>query len=127
VVSFSTRQKVFPKIKGESLLRSLDRFRNGGFFMNNSTDTRNAVANHYRYHDRLIVLTDEQANNYWSEGAVYSSVPDDKMVITFNLAGYKHAHAPAGTKTRVTIGGLSDAAFQLIPALEGRTRSEWPF
>jgi hypothetical protein len=127
VVSFSSSTMVFPKVEGASLLKSINRFRGSGFVMNGSTATRAAVEHHYQGHDRLICLTDEQADSYWSEGAVYAKVPGDKMVITFNLAGYKHGHAPAGTGNRVTIGGLSDAAFQLIPALEGRSRSEWPF
>jgi hypothetical protein len=127
VVAFSGRQMVFPKIKGESLLKGIDRFSKGGFLMGHGTDTRGAVANCYRGHDRVIVLTDEQADNHWSQEALLAPIPGDKMVITANLAGYKHGHAAAGTPNRVTVGGLSDALFNLIPALEGRSRAEWPF
>lgn len=124
VVSFSSENKVFPQVKGESLLKGIERFRNGYFYGNN-TATGLAVRQNYGGHDRVICLTDEQAN---SDGwAVFAPVPADKMVITFNLAGYAQGHAPAGTKTRVTIGGLSDAAWQLLPALEGRAQGLWPF
>lgn len=124
VVSFSTHNKVFPEVKGESLLKSIDRFRNGYFYGNN-TATGKAVRENYRGHDRVVVLTDEQADtDGWG---VFDAVPADKMVITFNLAGYKQGHAPVGTKTRVAIGGFSDAAWQLLPALEGRAAGQWPF
>ncbi len=123
VVSFSTENKVFPKITGESLLRSIDRFRKSYFYGNN-TNTGKAVRDHYTGHDRVICLTDEQAN---SDGwGVYAPVPADKLVITFNLAGYAQGHAPTGPN-RYTIGGLSDAAWQLLPALESRGRGQWPF
>ena len=127
VVSFSSSTKVFPAKKGESLLKGIDRFNRGGFAMHGGTDTRGAVAGHYGGHDRVVVLTDEQADQYWTPGAVYTPIPEDKTVITFNLAGYRHGHAPVNGHNRITIGGLSDAAFALLPALEGRSEQKWPF
>lgn len=124
VVSFSTDNKVFPQVKGESLLKSIDRFRRG-FFYGNNTATGKAVRDNYFGHDRVVVLTDEQADtDGWG---VFAAVPEDKVAITFNLAGYRQGHAPAGTKNRITIGGLSDAAWTLLPALEGRAAGQWPF
>lgn len=123
VVSFSDTNKVFPKVKGESLLKGIDRFMRG-FCIGSGTSTHLAVTRHYSGHDRLIVLTDEQADA--NHAGVFSSVPPNKMVITFNLAGYSRAHAASGPY-RVTIGGLSDAAFHLLPALEGRAQGKWPF
>lgn len=125
VVSFSDTTKVFPKVKGESLLKSIDRF-GKGFFINHGTATTEAVRNHYRGHDRVVILTDEQADTHYGNRGVFSSVSADTMCITFNLAGYKMGHGPTGPK-RVTIGGLSDAAFTLLPALEGRAQGLWPF
>lgn len=128
VVSFSTGNKVFPAVKGESLLRSIDRWTRNGFFLNNSTDTRRAVQDHYRGHDTVVIVTDEQANQHSGSDVVNGIVPDDKLTVTFNLAGYKTGHMPSGhSRYRVTVGGLSDAAFHLLPAFGGRTVGTWPF
>lgn len=122
VVTFSNSNRIFPQVKGESLLKAITRFQ-AGYFYGGGTDTALAVRNHYQQHDRVVILTDEQAN---PNSGIYAPVGADKMCITFNLAGYKAGHAPTGAN-RITIGGLSDAAFQLLPALEGRAAGQWPF
>jgi hypothetical protein len=125
VVSFSNLTKPFPLPRGESLILSVDRFRKG-YFLNGGTDTEGAVRTHFHGHDRVVILTDEQANHH-SALHVASSVPIHIPVITFNLAGYRVGHAPSGTPTRITIGGLSDQAFKLLPVLESRAKGQWPF
>lgn len=128
VVSFATGSQVFPARRGETLLKGLDRFRTGGFFLNGGTDTTAAVTRNFRGHDRVIILTDEQADGDLRYGRdVLSAVPATVPAITFNLAGYRMGQAAAGSRNRITIGGLSDAAFQLLPALEHRARGGWPF
>lgn len=124
VVSFSTRTAQFPLIKGETVLKAITRWKDRGFFHGGGTDTVRAVA-HFRGHDQLVVLTDEQANLH-DRYDVFASVPKSTQVITFNLAGYAAAHA-ASTPTRVTIGGLSDSAFSLLPVLGEFGRGQWPF
>jgi hypothetical protein len=129
VVSFSNgywggeASKVFPRIKGESVLKGLDRWKNDGYFIGGGTDTAGAVQRHYANHDRVLILTDEQA----VYGDVTGSVPKDRMVFTWNLAGYRHGHAPSGTGTRHTFGGLTDAGFKMIPLLESGRSGDWPF
>lgn len=125
VVSFSDSSKVFPAKTGESLLKGIDRWKMGGYFYAHGTATQAAVRTHYRGHDTVVIITDEQAN-YHTYRDVAASVPQDKLVVTFNLAGYEYGHA-AGGPHRITIGGLSDAAFKLLPALEHRARGGWPF
>lgn len=133
VVSFSASHwggrdatKVFPMAQGESLLKSLDRWKNGGYFIGGGTDTEGAVRRHYASHDRVVILTDEQAN-YHGYGDVTASVPKDRKVYTWNLAGYARGHAPAGSDNRHTFGGLTDAAFRMIPLLERARNADWPF
>ncbi|WP_280293816.1 hypothetical protein [Nocardia abscessus] len=46
---------------------------------------------------------------------------------TWNLAGYRYGHAPGGTPYRHTFGGLTDAAFRMIPLLEAGRDADWPF
>lgn len=125
VVSFSDRTKVFPLRKGSSLLVMLEAFKRG-YFMNGGTETQRAVRQHFQSHDRVVILTDEQAN-WHGYSDVAEAVPAHIPVITFNLAGYQVGHKESGTPTRITIGGLSDQAFKLLPVLEKRAAGHWPF
>ncbi|MFD5433694.1 TROVE domain-containing protein [Kitasatospora sp. NPDC127067] len=93
-----------------SVLRTLGLFRNLG-----GTDTAGAVRRHYREHDRVVVVTDEQAHR--SSADPFAPVPEDVPVYTWNLAGYAVGHTAPGPR-RYTLGGLSDASFELIPLLE---------
>jgi hypothetical protein len=127
VVSFSggwgtAATKVFPIQKGESLLRSVDRWNSGGYFLGGGTETAAAIQAHLRGHDRLVILTDEQAAH-----SVEHVVPTSTALYTWNLAGYKYGHAPSGSQNRHTFGGLTDAAFGMIPLLEAGRNADWPF
>ena len=115
--------KQFPIRRGESLLRSLDRWKGDGYFLGGGTATAGAVLKHLAGHDRVVILTDEQA----SGADVDQAVPQTTPLITFNLAGYERGHAPSGTGLRVTIGGLSDAGFKLLPMLEIGQNADWPW
>ena len=123
VVSFAGTTRKFPKVKGESLLKGIERFM-AGYVINGGTATAEAVRSHYSNHDRVVILTDEQAN---ANQGIFNVVPVAKTAITFNLAGYEYGHAPSWSANRVTFGGLSDAAFSMIAAFDDRGRSEWPF
>ncbi|MEU2064433.1 TROVE domain-containing protein [Streptomyces sp. NPDC013455] len=106
---------------GESVLRVLERFGDLG-----GTDTTEAVRRHYRNHDRVLIVTDEQyATN--RHGAPTDQIPDRVPVYTWNLAGYRAGHGPSGTGNRHTFGGLSDAAFRMVPLLERAKTADWPW
>ena len=125
VYSFSNRVMQFPLAKGASLLVMLEAFKRG-YFQRGGTSTLESLRATYRNHDRVIILTDEQAN--WHTGrSVYDPLPAHIPAITFNLAGYRVGHGESGTPTRITIGGLSDQAFKLLPVLERRAAGQWPF
>ncbi|OKJ95677.1 TROVE domain-containing protein [Amycolatopsis sp. CB00013] len=131
VVSFSngyyggTGSKAFDVPRGESLLRGLDRWKNGGYFIGAGTDTVGAIQRHLRpgHHDRVVILTDEQH----SSGNVDQTVPQDTALYTWNLAGYERGHSTSGRGNRHTFGGLTDAAFTMIPLLEAGRNADWPF
>lgn len=125
VVSFSHRDMTFPRIPGESLLRALERWQKQGYFQGGGTYTARSLRNNYKGHDRVVILTDEQAAYDMSAGKVTDAMPQDKLLVTFNLAGYKHAQVPSGP-LRHTIGGLTDQAFTLLKCLDD-FRSGWPF
>ncbi|WP_217207654.1 TROVE domain-containing protein [Streptomyces sp. AC550_RSS872] len=106
---------------GESVLKILGRF--GGL---GGTDTTEAVRRHYRKHDRVLIVTDEQYA-YSHHGDPTEQVPADVPVYTWNLAGYRAGHGPSGKANRHTFGGLSDAAFRMVPLLEGARNADWPW
>lgn len=125
VVSFSNASRVFPVVAGESVLAAVRRFKDGGYFYGMGTDTEKAVRGHYDGHDRVVILTDEQA--HWHGAAdVTAAVPAAVPVYTWNLAGYRVGHTPT-VGNRHTFGGLSDAAFAMIPLIEAGSRNRWPF
>jgi hypothetical protein len=82
------------------------------------TQTWQAVQKHFAGHDRVIILTDEQADSYYGASDPAKVVPGTTPLYTFNVAGYRAGHAPSGKKNRYTFGGLSDAAFTAIELLE---------
>ncbi|GAA4679095.1 TROVE domain-containing protein [Nocardioides nanhaiensis] len=122
LVEFGSTSRVLRVRRGEAVLSLADRFGDLG-----GTDTAEAVRRHYRGHDRVIIVTDEQA---WAgrRGAdPTAAVPAQVPVLTFNLAGYQHGHGPSGVGNRHTFGGLTDAGFAAIPLLEAGRDQHWPF
>ena len=125
MVSFSDDSKVFAVRTGESVLAAVRRFKTDGYFYGAGTSTEQAVRRHYSAHDRVVILTDEQA--HWHGSAdVTAAVPGPVPVYTWNLAGYRVGHTPAAGN-RHTFGGLSDAAFAMIPLIEAGADDQWPF
>jgi hypothetical protein len=97
------------------------------------TQTWQSVKRHFDGHDRVIILTDEQANyagfgwRDFTDKDPSGVVPETVPMYTFNLAGYRAGHAPSGKKNRYTFGGLSDAAFTALGLLEKGQDEAWPF
>lgn len=136
VVSFSSAQmyyqdptgaktKAYPLRAGESLLRSLERWTGDGYFLGGGTDTPAALRKEYRGHDRVVIVTDEQATQ--NGGEVTQCIPASVPMYTWNLAGYQYGHAPSGGRNRHAFGGLTDQAFRMVPLLESGRDGAWPF
>ncbi|WP_432105135.1 TROVE domain-containing protein [Streptomyces sp. bgisy091] len=121
LVQFGTSSSAVGYTRGESVLRILDRFGDLG-----GTNTVQAVRKHYRGHDRVLIVTDEQAS-FTHYGDVTEGIPPTVPVYTWNLAGYRVGHAPSGSENRHTFGGLSDAAFRMVPLLEAGRSADWPW
>lgn len=113
----------FPLRVGESLLSALKRWTDEGFFLGGGTDTDAALMKHFTGHDRVVILTDEQA----ARGDVGARLPSNVPLYTWNLAGYKMGHAPSGIANRHAFGGLTDGAFRMIPLLEAGRDGMWPW
>lgn len=132
VVSFSNGYwntdptKVFNMKAGESLLKSVERWKSGGFFINGGTDTVGAVRKHFADHDRVVILTDEQVGSL-GRNDVGSALPAKTPLYTWNLAGYGIGHAPSGHGRRFTFGGLNDASFRMVPLIERGAQGAWPW
>jgi hypothetical protein len=125
VVSFSNDVKPFALKRGESVLRALDRWKSGGWFLNGGTNTAESLRKSFDRHDRVVIVTDEQAA--YNMRGVTDSVPGTVPVYTWNLAGYRVGHTPSGVANRHTFGGLNDRAFTMIPLLEAGSSASWPF
>lgn len=125
LVSFSNGTKPFRLERGESVLAALGRWKDGGWFLNGGTSTAACLRSSYSRHDRVVIVTDEQAA--YDPVSVTDSVPAHVPIYTWNLAGYRVGHAPSGAANRHTFGGLNDQAFRMIPLLEERVATTWPF
>ena len=121
LVEFGTTSKRLDFGAGESVLKVLERFGDLG-----GTDTTSAVRSHYRGQDRVLIITDEQYA-YSRHGDPTEQVPADIPVYTWNLAGYRAGHGESGKANRHTFGGLSDAAFRMVPLLESARDADWPW
>lgn len=122
LVWFHSYSRTVDVPRGGSLLKLVEAFPSPC----GSTATQSAVVHHYASHDRVIIITDEQAH-YGGGGDVTVTVPARVPVYTWNLGGYQHGHAPSGLGTRHTFGGLTDAGFQMIPLLEAGRDADWPW
>ncbi|MFJ5258876.1 TROVE domain-containing protein [Streptomyces sp. NPDC088387] len=121
LVEFGTTSRRLDFGRGESVLKILGRFGDLG-----GTDTTSAVRAHYRGQDRVLIVTDEQYA-FSHHGDPTEQVPQNVPVYTWNLAGYRAGHGPSGTGNRHTFGGLSDAAFRMVPLLEAARDADWPW
>ncbi|MDT0448104.1 TROVE domain-containing protein [Streptomyces hesseae] len=121
LVEFGTTSAPVTYRRGESVLKVLERFGSLG-----GTDTTEAVRRHYRGQDRVLIVTDEQASYHYA-GDPTEQVPAHVPVYTWNLAGYRPGHGPSGSADRHTFGGLTDAAFRIVPLLEDSRAARWPW
>ncbi|MGV9689122.1 TROVE domain-containing protein [Streptomyces sp. NPDC003444] len=120
LVEFGWNSKEVPFTRGEPVLGILDRFHRLG-----GTYTGKAVRTHYRGHDRVLIVTDEQTA-YHEPGDPAGAVPAEVPFYTWNLAGYRPAHGPTGPH-RHTFGGLTDAAFRMVGLIEAGRDGAWPW
>lgn len=136
LVEFWGMSRPVPFRAGDSVLKLTERFSfqpaPGG------TDIPSAVVAHLRPdHARVVIVTDEQtqagylpSNMHYQHGGrpptpIDDLIPKSKPLYMWNFGGYKHGAAPSGTGNRVTLGGLSDSAFRLIPMLEAGRDARW--
>lgn len=122
LVVFGTSSQEIKVPKGGSILNAVKAM---GGANQGGTNTEAAIRMHYDRHDRVIILTDEQAS--FDGPRVGEFLPPETWMHTFNIAGYGRGHAPAGRGRRHSFGGLTDRAFQALPMLEQGQSQSWPF
>jgi hypothetical protein len=115
--------------RGASLLRAMDKFHDMG-----GTETHVAFAelnarDGLSKYNRIILLSDEQSFGWGARRVNYDElpVPAGTNLYIWNLAGYQAGTSASGRYHRHTFGGLSDAAFKLIPILEAGKNAGWPW
>lgn len=117
----------FPLRAGESLLTAVARWKADGFMIAGGTDTVGALQKTVRPTvDRVVLLTDEQYGPFNRGVSPGSVVPEKMPMITCNLAGYAVAQSES-SPYRVTLGGLTDQMFRLIPQVEAGISGAWPW
>lgn len=103
---------------GAALLKILNFVQSMG-----GTDTATMLSTFYKGHDRVVLITDEQHQGTNPSTMVPANIP----LYTFNLVGYRVGSMGADPN-RVTLGGgLTDAAFKVIPLLEAGRDGTWPW
>jgi hypothetical protein len=124
---------IFPMQKAESVLRAVQRWGAEGYFLGGGTDTAGALGQHFKGHNRVVILTDEQVQGTGAGGfarvfaEVSQMLPTTVPLHTMNLAGYARGHAPSGSFNRHAFGGLTDSMFNLIPQIEAAHNAKWPW
>ena len=107
-----------------STLRTIEALNSVRGTVGHSTNTwpcTEAVFNPDR-HDRIVVITDEQANP--SRGDYF--VPKHVPVYVIDTAGYGKSSIALGDR-RALIGGFNDASFNVLALLERGLDAGWPW
>ena len=128
LVAFASDSHRIDVRRGDSVLRAIDRVKP---FVGGGTETFAALRRHYDRHDRVVILTDEQAfPAYGYRGNGRAEIPADDIdapIYTFNLAGYAVGHLPSGERRRYAFGGLTDRGFAAIEMIERGEDADWEF
>lgn len=121
LVGYGRHNYFVPFSPGDAVLRLMDKFR-----VEDGTDAYGAAHDHFDRHDRIVVVTDGENNGRRFSSFEAAGVPTSVPIYEWNLGGYKLSQIP-GAANRHTFGGLTDAAFRLIPLLEAGKSATWPW
>lgn len=97
-----------------------------GHRLGGNTLTAQALHATFDGHDRVLILTDEQAADAHLFGPIMATAGGSRFY-TWNLAGYRVAQSEQGMAGSYAFGGLTDTAFRTLELLEGRGHDSWPF
>ncbi len=113
---------------GASVIREVDRFVRRVGEVGHGTRIADSIRATLRGHDRVFVISDMQTfAPAYGTGDVTAVVPRSTPLYGFNLGGYARTAFDAGSPNRLEFGGLTDAAFRMIPLIEAGRNADWPF
>ena len=124
VVIYGQGNARMKRLAGASVLAGVAKVVGAVGSVGHATFGHTAIARWFdpRRHRRAVIFTDDQQHD---SGLVrLDHVP---VIYTFNLAGYRPSAQPAGGRGRYTLGGFSDATFQVMTVLEAGDDAVWPF
>jgi hypothetical protein len=128
---FANGQFEHKAAKGESTLRTVERFLARTGEVGHGTELQAAVRKTFDKHDRVFVISDEQTVDSPGGRSMYGQGVDaatfgNAQVYAFNLGGYT-ASAFGAQRNVHHLGGLTDATFRMIPLLERGQDAPWPW
>jgi hypothetical protein len=121
LVQFGTSHREVEFAAGEPLATVLPRFWQLG-----DGNAADAVAAHFRGHDRVVIITDEPDGSAWQGPRPAAVLPARTPSYLWNVAGTAGRPGHADGR-RYVLSGLTDAAFDLIPLIETVHRGLRPF
>ena len=126
LVQYGTTSSEITFRKGASILPLMKKYGDLG-----GTYTAQTLRQWYNAgYDRVIVITDEQAHGWswpgYEQMDVSKAIPENVPLYTWNLVGYRAGSTPSSAN-RLTFGGLSDKAFEMIGLIEMGRNADWPF
>ncbi len=119
LIVFNDRSAVVPEMP--SVLRTVEAIKGA---VGGGTNTWYAVQAHYAGHDRVVIITDEQAHPSHYDHA--TAVPRNVPIYVWDLAGHQVSSIEPGPN-RYLFGGFTDAAFSLIGRIEAGRDADWPW
>jgi hypothetical protein len=112
--------------RGGSLMKGIQSFTSRIGEVGHGTQMVAALAETYKGHDRVILVTDMQAFAAYGGEKVTSSVPADVRMYGINPSGTASTALDLSKRNRYEIGGFSDQVFRMISLLEAGN-TNWPF
>lgn len=136
LVSFASNNKKVPVRDGDTPAGLVGRITLAGLASRipnfcDGTLTGKAIDDNYvkGVHDRIIIITDETTNTSWGGRGISVADALKKVkvpVYTWNVAGYKDAHAEEG-ENRYSFAGLNDKAFSTLSMIENGVAEKFPW
>jgi hypothetical protein len=109
--------------KGASALKEIQRFVGRTGEVGYGTQIAQSLRATWKGHDRVFIISDMQTMDHGTSTAV----PPHVALYGFNLGGYRVGAIDTGATNRIEFGGLTDAAFRMVPLIEAGRKATWPF
>jgi len=135
LVGFADGVFVHPLTPGGSVLKQAESFIARVNEVGYGTQTAAALRAMYRFHDRVVVVTDGQAfapgwSRYPSASrpvSVSDAVPANVPLFGVDTTGYSKTSIDTSKPNRYEIGGFSDKLFTMMSLLTSGKDAAWPW